>query len=239
MIIRRAAVILLVLAAASLAGVAGPVRDNDPAALSGLAGRLPTRLVDPLAPFHLSLDIAKADLARLATIGDRERLKSGPDTYEHLSLAGPGGDARALPAPSGMTVVAGDFYFKGGERLVEASLLLRTDAGTESAIGALERELGVPVFEVVLPGALDLVLGWRTGDGFVLASFTDLDVFRVSAFRGDEEDLVSGSQIVLFEGLADYAKRLAGGTSADELVHELMKVVTWVAVARGRLEPAN
>ena len=56
---------------------------------------------------------------------------------------------------------------------------------------------------------------------------------------GDPQDLLAGTEIVLFEGLRDYSERLARGVPARDLAQDLMKLVTWVAVARGNLEPVD
>lgn len=230
-----AALALLAAAPAS----AGPLRERDAGDLSALGERLPVGPDDPLAPFHFQLDGTPDALRELSDVGGRERLKAGPDTYEHVTLRTPAAGKSALPAPVGLSVVAGDFYFANGTRLVDVSLLLRAELGNDRAIDELVRCYGEPVFEVVLPGALDMILGWRTHTGFVLASFSDIEVFRVSVFRDEANDLLAGSQLVLFEGLSDYAQRLAAGTSAEELSRSLMKIVTWVAVARGKLEPVR
>ncbi|MBP7146665.1 MAG: hypothetical protein KBD01_03905 [Acidobacteria bacterium] len=192
---------------------------------------------DPLAPFQLSLGIDLQELERSTSARVEGRLRANEDQYVHVVLpsAGPG-DASVLPAPTELAVLDGDFYFHNGAKLEEAVFVIEATLGSEQAIRALERWLGEPEFEIVLPGALDLIVGWRTPNGCMVATFNDLPVFRVSVFRNDPDDLMAGSQIVMFEGLTRYAERLAAGDSPSVLMAELMKAVNWAAMARSIIE---
>ena len=234
---------LVLLALAAPAGVARAATTaplvNLPPAPADIALRLPADPVDPLGPFHLSLGASPAELAQVVGVEDAERLKAGPDTYHHFATPPLGGDdAGELPAPDGLSVLAADF-FVGGERLVEASLVVQATLGRTHALQALRRQLGEPDFDVVLPGALDMVVGWRTADGCLLAWFSDLEFFRVSVFRADAHDLLAGAQVVLYDGLLSYSQKLAAGAPASQIAGDLMKVVTWVAMARASLEPVR
>lgn len=208
--------------------------------LSVVARALPDPPSDPLAPFHLALSATLKDLARRENVSAIEDLRAGPDAYRHVGLRPPPEDSPTrFPASGGISVAAGDFYFGEDDRMEQATLLVHAAYGAPQAIAALTRQLGAPEFEVVLPGAMDHVLGWRMSSGCLLAWFSDLDLFRVTAFRSDAHDVLAGAQVVLFDGLARYSSQLAAGVSPSELAGELMQVVTWVAIARSQLEPVR
>ncbi len=244
---RNALACTIVIATLAVAGGFGtvahasttPRTPGNESGLDGLADALTGRSADPLSMFGLSLDLTSERLRGLAPALRSDRLKAGPDTYERWALARSTSGAPALAPRAGLRVASGEFFFSGGTRMVEASLEIEAKSGNESAIRALEQALGQPAFEVVLPGALQLMVGWRTGSGYVLATFDDVEMFRLSAFRDEPEDLLAGTEIVLFEGLRDYSERLAQGASRAELNRDLLRLVTWVAVARGNLEPVQ
>jgi hypothetical protein len=206
--------------------------------LSALARTLPDGPLDPLSPFHISLATTSAQLQRIGPVQPYDRMRAGKDIYQHLVLLPWDAEgASRLPAPMGLAVVGADFFFVESDRLAEATLIVRASLGAHQAIAVLERQLGSPEFMVSLPGSVDTVLGWRIAGGRLLVWLSDLDLFRVSAFRGDAQDILAQSQVVLFDGLKRYSERLAAGAPAQELAGELMKVVAWVAIARGKLEP--
>jgi len=167
---------------------------------------------------------------------DAERggfVRAGDDVYLHMPV--PLSTERP-PMVGNIQLLEGDLYFADGEKLVEATFLADAIDGRESAINSLERQMGSPDFEVVLPGALGLVLGWKSAGEYLLCSFTDMSVFQISAFPDDPEDLMAGSQIVLYEGLAAYARRMDAGDSPQDSAEELLRIVRWVAMARSILE---
>jgi hypothetical protein len=226
------------------AGIAGPAFAGavvspraDADALPPRGGGLSDAPRDPLAPFGFSLDSVAPQLAESVRITRRGGLRAGPDRYERWTLGDRDGTGIAIPAPAGLAVLSGEILFSSGGHVVETTLDIQATAGSLAALASLERALGKPGFEVVLPGALDMSAGWRCGSGYVLATFSDLDVFRLTAFRDDADDLLAGTQIVLFEALSDYSDRLSHGAPASEVSRDLMRVVTWVAVARGNLQP--
>ncbi len=231
--------LLVATAGPARAGVA-PDASASATSLHGIERLLPEAPKDPLAPFQLSLSSTLAALTSSEDVSAVDALRAGPDSYRHVGLRPYLADEQPrLPAPGGLSVAAGDFYFVEDDRMVEATLLVLAAYGAPHAIAALERQLGAPEFTVVLPGAMDTVVGWRTPSGCLLAWFDDLDVFRVTAFRADAHDVLAGAQIVLFDGLARYSNQLAAGASPSELAGELMQVVTWVAIARSKLEPVR
>ena len=241
----RTGILLSVLLAAAVLAVtpaaATPVRAPHAVPdLRELAGKVREAPLDPLALFHLELGISPERTSAVARLRAPERLAAGPTRYVHYALAPIQGGDTVLPAPGGITVLDGDLFFlRAGhhdQRLVEASLVLESPAGREAALDLLISHLGQPRFEVVMPGALHLVIGWRTERGYVLATFDDLPVFRLSVFADAEDDLLVGSQIVLWEGLADYAERLAAGEPSGELLRRLVNLVLWVGMARDSLE---
>ncbi len=216
-----------------------PRTPGNESGLEGLSETLADRYADPLTLFGLSLDLSVERLRGVAPALRSDRLKAGPDTYERWALGRAAAGAPELPLRAGLRVASGEFFFSGGTRMVEASLEIEAKSGNEAAIRALEQALGRPSFEVVLPGALQMMVGWRNGSKYVLATFDDVAMFRLSAFRDEPEDLLAGTEIVLFEGLRDYSERLAQGVSRAELNRDLLRLVTWVAVARGNLEPVE
>ncbi len=203
---------LIAMSAAALlpaqAASSAPAPADDLAAIERHLRALPS---DPLAAFQLSLGVSRSELAGLLPVRTAGRLKAGPDTYDHLALH-VGARKASLERAGGLSIVDGDFFFVSPGPLVEATLAVRATGGTERAIETLERALGTPEFEVVLPGALDLVLGWRAPGGYVIATFGDIDLFHLSAFPERPDDLVAGTQIVLFEGFATYARKIEAGS---------------------------
>ncbi len=242
---RRAGILLPALLAAALLAVtsAAATPTGNPVAvpdLHALARKVREAPLDPLALFHLELGTSPRRAAAVARLRAPERLAAGPSRYVHYALAPLPDHPGALPAPDGITVLDGDLFFAGtgrdDGRLLEASLVLEAPAGREAALDLLAARLGQPEFEVVMPGALHLMVGWHTPAGYVLATFDDLPVFRVSVFAAEEEDLLVGSQVMLYEGLADYAERLEAGEPAGDLLRRLVNLVLWVGMARDSLE---
>ncbi|MFN7965860.1 MAG: hypothetical protein U0V87_09275 [Acidobacteriota bacterium] len=192
---------------------------------------------DPLAPFRLSLGSSISALKKVASVDVQGYLRAKDDVYLHVALPSSTEAASLLPCELGIDVLDGDFFYQNGSQLMEATFLARDLRGNEHAIDALQRTFGKPDFEVVLPGALNLVIGFRTRDGFLLCTFDDLPFFRISAFRNDPQDLMAGSQMLLFEGLSDYSQRLERGESQNSLIQALMSVVTQAGMARSLLKP--
>lgn len=192
---------------------------------------------DPLAPFRLSLDSPIAALKKVASVDVQGYLRAKDDVYLHVALPSSTETTSLLPSELGIDVLDGDFFYQDGAHLMEASLLARDSRGNEHALETLQRTFGKPDFEVVLPGALNLVVGFRTRDGFLLCTFDDLPFFRICAFRNDPKDLMAGSQMLLFEGLSDYSQRLRRGESQTSLMQALMNVVTQAGMARSLLKP--
>ncbi|MDQ7006404.1 MAG: hypothetical protein Q9Q40_04165 [Acidobacteriota bacterium] len=214
-----------------------PGRAEIDADLGTISAQLPSEPAGPLAPFHLALGATYRDVERMATLQRRGRLRARDDVYLHASLRRQRGDGDLLPAPDGLRVLDGDLFFHQGSdtALVEATLLVEATISRETAITTLEAWLGTPSFEVLLPGALNLALGWQTPRGYLLATFSDLQIFQISAFSDRPADLMAGSQIVLFEGLNDYSRDRAEGLNEAELSARLDEVVRWVESARRAL----
>lgn len=238
----RAALVLTVLLALPVA-LAGRTRpsagslDTD-RATALLESDLPDVSADLLAPFRLTLGRAPEAQTSVPRNAQRQTLIAGPARYVRIGL-GATTDAKegVLPAPKGLDVLDADLYFADGRALTEVSMLVAATRGRDAGIEVLVGALGPPEFETVLPGNDDIALGWRASDGFVLATFTDLPVFRVNAFSNQPEDLMAGASMVLFEGLAHYAARLEDGESRDALDRQLLELMDWVEMARGALRP--
>ncbi|UCF67222.1 MAG: hypothetical protein JSV80_15810 [Acidobacteriota bacterium] len=194
---------------------------------------------NPLAPFQLSLGAGPEDVRRVIPIEARGYLKVDQNVYLHSVVQVPAADGEPVNASAGLTLLDGDLYFRDGGTLVDASLLLQANDGKLRAIEHFDSLLGEPDFEVVLPGALDFVVGWRTPRGFLLATFGDLPVFRVSAFVDDSDELLTGSQVLLFEGLSHYSRRLAAGESPNDAREELDRLLAWVRMARSLIKPGR
>ncbi len=198
--------------------------------------------VGPLSPFHLALGSSVAEVAEVVDVPAPDTLQARDERYLFTNLNQPleelaGG---VLPAPSGLRVLDGELYFQQKHSaLVQASLIVEATASTETAIKTLEDWLGDADFEIVLPGSLNLVIGWRTPAGYLMGTFSDLSIFQLSAFPDRPADLLAGSQIVLYEGLANYSRGLAEGATASDLLPALERVVRWVEATRGILEPVN
>ena len=199
---------------------------------------------DPLVPFRLSLGADVGDVLKRFPEANQRYLRASEATYLHLRLRTLNSDeARAgasiLTSPEGTNVVDGDLYFDGAGRLIEASLVLSTEIETRHVLHELESWLGRPDFEVILPGGLDILVGWRAEDGYMIGSFSDIPLFQLSAFRHAPDDLLAGSHLMLYEGLSDYSERLAAGDSPADLLRELLEIVSWVERARRVLQPGQ
>ena len=193
---------------------------------------------DLLAPFDLVLGGAPDGIEARPLSREGRYLSAGDDSYLHVALRPRSAEEYdVLPAPEGLSVVDADLYYAGGERLTEASLLVMTRIGKKSAIDRLIALLGAPEFAINLPGNTDLAIGWRRGRGYLLASFTDLPIFKISAFEDRPDDLLAGSSIVLYEGLSIYATRVEAGEPPADCAAELREIVDWVGMARDTLRP--
>lgn len=231
-----AAVVVLSIAAA-LGATAPDALTGTALDLRVLEERLLEDTRDPLSAFQLSLGADRGQLEKALPVRAAGRFKAGPDTYDHMALRV---NAKNQPAPtSGLAIIDGDFFFLARGPMVEATLAVHALDGAEQAIVTLERALGKPEYEVVLPGALDLVVGWRAPGGYLIATFGEGAVFHLSAFPELPNDLVAGSQIVLYEGFADYARKLESGTPVQAIAGELLDVVRWVTTAREKLQPVR
>ena len=193
---------------------------------------------DPLSPFRLSLGASYEAVREVVGLRRQGRLGARGDIYVHAALEKVRESGTPLlPAPEGLRVVDGDLFFHQGGKspLMEASLLVKATFTTDRAITVLEQWLGKPDFEVVLPGSMNLAVGWRTPGAYLLATFSDLDVFQLSAFCDQPSDLLAGSQIVLFEGLSQYSRQVDAGVPPAETRDRLEEVVRWVETARKAL----
>lgn len=233
----RAAILALVLAG-TLPMLGAPIPKAPERAIKSRA-QVPEEIGKSalLAPFALSLGASPERMHDPLPRRGRY-LSAGDDRYLHVALRPESASAHdVLPAPAGLSVVDADLYFADGERLTEASLLVMTRIGRKNAIDRLVAHLGPPEFETNLPGNRDLAIGWRRGEGYLLASFTDLPVFKISAFEDRPDDLLAGSSIVLYEGLSIYATRVASGEAPAICAEELREIVDWVGMARDTLRP--
>lgn len=226
----------LVTAAEALSSTSTPAPSPLGSWPNGLAGAKSILSEDPLSLFHASLELTAAKVSSSLNPGPSRQLAAGPDTYLHLTLPALS-ETQLFEVPSGLTLRAGDFFFLDGRILVEASLLAETPGRPEGALEVIQEKLGRPVFDVSIPGSGQRMVGWQLSRGYLITSFDGQPFFRISAFRDDPLDLLAGSQIVLFEGLHDYAQRLAEGAPPREVARELMRVVLWVAAARTSLTP--
>lgn len=137
-----------------------------------------------------------------------------------------------LPSPTGLMVLEADLYFSHDSSLSEGSLLVLAEGGREAGVTLLEREFGRPAFRAVLPGDGDLVLGWRAGRSLAMARVTDLDVMHLTVAADDPDDPLAGPSALLFEGLAEYARRRAARGPSAELEIEVRQLLDWVEQAR-------
>lgn len=239
---RRLAVVSLGASAALL--VPGALAARSPLPATGatldrvaLELRLPESPRDPLVPFHLHLRASIAEVRRVTAAEVRGELRADRDRYVHLGLEASGAlDDAAFRGPAGLPVLDGDFFFHDGRLLVEASFLVESPGGPGEGREALRRTLGDPSFSVELPNGGTELVGWRAGDGYLIATFSDLPLFRVSAFPDRRADLFAGSQILLFEGLQRFHDRLAAGDSLSSLIDDLMRVFAGANSARSQLE---
>ena len=224
-------------ASPAAAGTSAPVPLSPLSDLVAAAARLPESARDPLAPFHLRLGATMSDVSRVTSAEVRGELRSNRERYVHLGMTA--ADAlgqAAFRGPSGLPVLDGDFFFHDGEKLVEATFLLESPAGPDEAREAMRRCLGQPSFTVTLPAGGAELVGWRSGPGYVIATFNDLPVFRVSIFPDRRADVFAGSQILLFEGLQRFHDRLAAGDAPSTLLDDLMRVFTGANSARSQVE---
>ncbi len=199
---------------------------------------------DPLVPFRLSFGTELSDVLERFPDASRRHLRTSEASYLHLQLSTAGeneDESRAEPpsltSPEGTSVVDGDLYFDGSGTLIEASLVLSSEIETRHVLHELEAWLGRPDFEVILPGGLDILVGWRAEHGYMIGSFSDIPLFQLSAFRHAPDDLLAGSHLMLYEGLSDYSERLAAGDSPAVLLKELLEIVSWVERSRRVLQP--
>ncbi len=210
--------------------------------LDEIGARLGDETGGPLAPFRISLGASIGELRQIVSLPSTGRVQARDDIYLHAALTERRAELEGgvLPAPSGLRVLDGDFYFHPEEDgLVQVSLLIEATSTTEHAIDQLEGWLGAAEFEIVLPGSLNLIIGWKTPGGYLMGTFSDLAIFQLSAFPDEPADLLAGSQIVLYEGLANFSRGLADGAPESELLPELERVVRWVESTRSVLEPIN
>ena len=238
--VRRAAVFVAVGTLAAwfaAAGTSAPVPLSPLSDLVAAAARLPEAARDPLAPFHLQLSATMSEVTRVTSAEVRGELRSNRERYVHLGMAAADSlRAATFRGPAGLPVLDGDFFFHDGEKLVEATFLLESPAGADEGREAMRRCLGPPVFTVTLPAGGAELVGWRSGPGYVIATFNDLPVFRVSVFPDRRADVFAGSQILLFEGLQRFHDRLAAGDAPSILLDELMRVFTGANSARAQVE---
>lgn len=204
-----------------------------------LSDRLPPLRVDALSPFSLSLALTPEEVVRRLGSRPYEILGERNDRYLHVSVPELPAATSALPSPEGLRVLDAHLFFAGGRTLTEASLSASCPAGKRQAIERLIGMLGEPEFETVLPGNLELALGWRLDASFLVVSFTDEEVFRINAFRNDPGDLRAGSAMVLFEGLSLYARRVQAGHPRAETEEDFLEVLGWYGVAREVLNDAR
>jgi hypothetical protein len=189
--------------------------------------------------FRLILGSSLAQTSETVPLHVEQQLEARETRYVHAAFKGREKVAAApgMPAPQGLSVLGADLFFVGGNELIETSMLLRADTGKEQAIDELERRWGTPDFEVVLPGSLTMIVGWRGPASYALATFSDLQVFELSIFEDRPEDLIAGTQIVLYEGLLRCAEQLDAGQSPDDVMPQLMEIVRWVEDARRVIRP--
>ncbi len=219
------------------AGTSSPVPVSPLSDIVAAGTRLPEAPRDPLTPFHLGLGATMSDVTRVTSAEVRGELRSNRERYVHLGMSAAASlDEAAFRGPSGLPVLDGDFFFHDGQKLVEATFLLESPAGADEARDAMRRSLGQPSFSVTLPAGGAELVGWRTGQGYVLATFSDLPVFRVSVFPDRRADVFAGSQILLFEGLQRFHDRLAAGDAPSALLDELMRVFSGANSARSQVE---
>ncbi|MCU0223825.1 MAG: hypothetical protein MUF27_07100 [Acidobacteria bacterium] len=222
------------------AGTTSPVPRSPLTDLTAAGARLPEAARDPLVPFHLELGASMSQVARVTAAEVRGELRSHRERYVHLGMtAADALGAASFRGPAGLPVLDGDFFFHDGEKLVEATFLLESPAGTDEAREAMRRCLGRPSFSVTLPAGGAELVGWRSGPGYVIATFNDLPVFRVSVFPDHPADIFAGSQILLFEGLQRFHDRLAAGDAPSALLDDLMRVFTGANSARSQVEPVR
>jgi hypothetical protein len=236
---RRATLTLALIATllAPSAARATPVHGRGLPSLYDMQVALSEAPLDPLAPFQLALRSSVKIVQRTVSIDVHGYLRAQQDVYVHAALPSPDDADRPLKSDLGFELLEGDLYFLDGDRLVEASFLARDQRGNDHAVARLKERFGKPAFEVVLPGALSLVVGFRSANGFLMATFDDLPVFRISAFDHDPADAMAGSQMLLFEGLSEYSAQLRAGTPQSEAIRSLLQAVTEASMARGLLKP--
>lgn len=218
-------------------GTMPPVPLSPLSDLVAAGARLPEAARDPLEPFHLQLGATISEVERVTSAEVRGEFRSNRERYVHLGMtAADALGSASFRGPAGLPVLDGDFFFHDGQALVEATFLLESLGGADEARAALGRYLGPPVFSVALPGGATELVGWRSGKGYVLATFSDLPVFRVSVFPDRRADVFAGSQILLFEGLQRFHDRLAAGDAPSRLLDDLMRVFSGANSARSQVE---
>jgi hypothetical protein len=189
--------------------------------------------------FRLMLGSSLEQTSRTVPLEVEQRLRARETRYLHAAFTQreAGSRKQSMSAPQGLHVLGADLFFSDRDELIETSMLLESDTSAEDAIDELERRWGPADFEMVLPGSLSLVVGWRGPSSYALATFSDLPVFELSIFEDRPEDLLTGTQIVLFEGLRRCSKQLDEGRSPEDVLPELMEIVRWVEDARQVIRP--
>lgn len=191
----------------------------------GLA-TLPDLPFDPLAPFHLNV---KLNPDRLRQLAKPERLRPyriGQFSYQHFRLnQDSSSPTPLLPAPAGMKVLEGDFFFSKQGELAKASLMVRTDETPVRAEKALRVLLGTPTFEVAIPGEIQRLVGWKSDDGMLIARFCDLPVFQVTVSPSRADDDLAESHQILFDGLVFFSRRLAAGDPPRAVLDDYLRLV--------------
>jgi hypothetical protein len=204
-----------------------------------LLAPLPDEPEELAGAFRLMLGSSLAQTSETVPLEVEQRLQARETRYVHAAFTQRDGrrSQGAMSAPQGLQVLGADLFFSDRDELIETSMLLESDTSAEDAIDELERRWGPADFEIVLPGSLSFVVGWRGPSSYALATFSDLPVFELSIFEDRPEDLLTGTQIVLFEGLRRCSKQLDAGQSPEEVLPELMEIVRWVEDARQVIRP--
>lgn len=188
--------------------------------------RLADRPLDPLAPFHLELGLTPADLRRVANPRKLRPHRTAQATYQHLRL-GPAkpGEGALLPAPEGLQVLEADFFFEPSGSLTKAAFLVRAESSGARAERTLRAYLGNPDFEVAIPGQFQRLVGWKTGEGALIARFSDLPVFQVTVTPLAAQNDLAAAHLLIFDGLKVFSRRLAAGDAPAFLMRDYLRLV--------------
>lgn len=197
---------------------------------------LPEQPTDLLSAFRLILGSTPAEAGAAVAFQSQDELRARATRYVHAAVSGEAGAGGSM-APEGMQVLGADLFFLEGERLIETSMVLQSDTSPLDAIERLESRWGAAEFAVVMPGSMHMIVGWKGHRSYAIGSFTDLPVFELSVFEEQPEDLLAGTQLILYEGLRRYARQLDEGNSPQDALPELLEVVRWVENARSLIEP--